>query len=246
MNDFALSTVVVLIVFVWCSSNVNGDGVCVSVGRQYNSTVSDAFGAKALTTSIKLGCNPYIDDSCALSPTFEDYGNTTVCGVIYADASRIKYSFLSYKDAASAHDAGAYVTHLGACGACSTLNDLAVYMNTSDLTEAARACGIKGLLDPQKDLDCLLGLGFTYPCAQIWQYNTQNTRAYCQNVCFRDYFQYYNNQTTCKLNDCLQCDEDKSGPIFKQFSGRTRRNSGLFSAIYRPPATVANLTHDYY
>jgi len=28
------------------------------------------------------------------------------------------------------------------------------------------------------------------------------------------------------LNDCLQCDEDKSGPNFKWFSGRTRYNFG--------------------
>ena len=37
-----------------------------------------------------------------------------------------------------------------------------------------------------------------------------------------------------KLNKCLQCDEDKSGPIFKWYAGRTRRNSGIHSEIDRP------------
>ena len=44
-----------------------------------------------------------------------------------------------------------------------------------------------------------------------------------------------NNKPDGSLNDCLQCDEDVSGPNFKFFSGRTRRNSGIPSAIMRPP-----------
>ena len=35
----------------------------------------------------------------------------------------------------------------------------------------------------------------------------------------------------CTLDDCLQCYEDESGPLFKQFGGRTRRNSGLLTTI---------------
>ena len=38
----------------------------------------------------------------------------------------------------------------------------------------------------------------------------------------------------CALNDCLQCDEDEAGPVFKAVAGRTRRRSGLESAIARP------------
>jgi hypothetical protein len=36
------------------------------------------------------------------------------------------------------------------------------------------------------------------------------------------------------LNACLACDEAKSGPTFKAVAGRTRRRSGLSSAIARP------------
>lgn len=40
------------------------------------------------------------------------------------------------------------------------------------------------------------------------------------------------------LNSCLQCDEDESGPVFKYYSGRTRRNSGIESEIPRPSDSI--------
>jgi hypothetical protein len=43
----------------------------------------------------------------------------------------------------------------------------------------------------------------------------------------------------------LQCDEDRSGAVFKAIAGRTRRNSGLPSAICRPCSTVTPLVHVY-
>ena len=48
----------------------------------------------------------------------------------------------------------------------------------------------------------------------------------------------------CALNDCLQCDEDEAGPVFKAVAGRTRRRSGLESAIARPCSTVAQIVHE--
>jgi hypothetical protein len=47
------------------------------------------------------------------------------------------------------------------------------------------------------------------------------------------------------LNECLQCDEDRSGPVFKAVAGRTRRNSGIRSSIPRPDDQVAHVVHDY-
>ncbi len=42
------------------------------------------------------------------------------------------------------------------------------------------------------------------------------------------------NENTGKLNECLWCDEKTSGPGFKYTAARTRRGSGLESAIPRP------------
>ena len=55
---------------------------------------------------------------------------------------------------------------------------------------------------------------------------------------------YNDDNNYCKLNDCLQCDEDHSGPIFQLIAGRTRRNSGLLSAIARPCKSIANITQE--
>ena len=39
-----------------------------------------------------------------------------------------------------------YVTHEGACGVCSTLQDLAVYLETPDLASVGIQCGIQGII----------------------------------------------------------------------------------------------------
>jgi hypothetical protein len=38
-----------------------------------------------------------------------------------------------------------YVTHEGVCGVCSTLQDLAVYLETPDLASVGIECGLQGV-----------------------------------------------------------------------------------------------------
>jgi hypothetical protein len=47
------------------------------------------------------------------------------------------------------------------------------------------------------------------------------------------------------LNACLQCDQEMSGDVFEAVAGRTRRNTGLTSALCRPCAEVRPLVHVY-
>ena len=140
---------------------------------------------------------------------------------------------------------GATVTHYGPCGLCSSLQDLAVYIRHDDLTTPVRTCGILGLSESDDtNLQCLLDLGFTPACAQIWFYNTAHTRSACFSLCIGALDDPFNREDGT-LNPCLQCDEDVSGPIFKSIAGRTRRNSGLPSAICRPCDGVARVNHAY-
>lgn len=53
-----------------------------------------------------------------------------------------------------------------------------------------------------------------------------------------------NDPETCELNDCFMCDDVQSGSIFGLFSGRTRRNSGMFTAILRDCSSIANINQD--
>jgi hypothetical protein len=107
-----------------------------------------------------------------------------------------------------------------------------------------RACGIESAGDLDANVACLEGLGFTPPCAQIWGYNTAHTRAQCLDDCLALIDAPYH-EPDGALNACLACDEAKSGPVFKAIAGRTRRNTGIASALCRPCDEVARIAHDY-
>jgi len=157
-----------------------------------------------------------------------------------------KYHLRNFASETEALNNNYSITHKGHCAACSSLQDLGVYIR-QNLTDATRECGIIGGLSHALMHNCLLDLGFSLPCVTIWEWNILNTKRDCFAVCVWSYITNEPfNKPDGSLNDCLQCDEDKSGPNFKFFSGRTRRNSGIISSIYRPPDTIYNMEHCYW
>lgn len=169
-----------------------------------------------------------------------------VCGLLPDGTKPRAYRLETFSTAADATAAGATITHTGSCGLCSSLANLAVYIRIPDLTEPVRACGVLGMFRGEEaNMNCLRELGFEEACAQIWYYNTVNTRTHCQSICTQLMTATYHSEDGAP-NECLQCDEDNSGPIFKKVAGRTRRNSGLPTAICRPCDTVAPIVHDYF
>lgn len=121
-----------------------------------------------------------------------------------------------------------------ACGACSSMQDLAVYIETPNLQSAGQICGVDALSNVTEALECYMNVGFSRSCAAAWLYDTTNTRIHCLNVCFQYLGKPPNkDEPNCPLNDCIMCDEVYSGPIFKKIAGRTRRDSGLVSFIIR-------------
>jgi hypothetical protein len=164
-----------------------------------------------------------------------------VCAVVVTGERR--YRLADFPSIEAAQAAGAVPTHGGRCGLCSPLADLAVYMRYPDLTEPVRQCGLAGG-DADEHMACLRALGFTEPCAQIWYFNTLHTRDQCLLACLAALGQPYH-QADGTLNECLVCDEEKSGPVFKAVAGRTRRNTGVPNAMCRPCAEVLPLVHVY-
>lgn len=168
-----------------------------------------------------------------------------VCGVVLEGGTSKRYSVMTYTSEQAARDAGARPTHFGPCGACSSLQDLSVYMAQNDLTDPVRQCGLTYFAGPPSaHIQCLQDLGFTLPCAQIWYYNTLNTKAVCSTPCYATLTDPYH-LPDGTLNECLICDEEMSGPVFKAIAGRTRRNTGLPNAMCRPCSEVQPLVHDY-
>lgn len=203
----------------------------------YTSADIDALDALQLTASFDL-----LEDDPYATPEDFPLDDTSVCAVT---VNGDDYSLETFADDAAAEAVGAQITHDGACGLCSPLQDLAVYMRQGDLTEPVRACGLMGISGgAEAQVECLRELGFTEPCAQIWGFNTTHTRTVCLQVCL-DLLDAPYHEADGSLNACLQCDEDMSGPVFKAVAGRTRRNTGLASALCRPCDEVRRVVHRY-
>lgn len=233
----------------WCILANSTSPTCPPEPTDY-STDAELIAALAQqrpTLPPRLPCNPYEEPTCDTVPTLFPADATTddtVCGLVYPRSDCARYHLRTFNSSAEAEAAGATVTHQGACGVCSTTQDLAAYMNTTDMTAAGTKCGVAAVLSPALGLACFERLGLSRPCALIWTQDALADTAACGAVCAKDLRAPYNGPPpACALNDCLQCDEDEAGPLFKRFAGRTRRRSGLESAIARPCDSVASLEH---
>lgn len=175
-----------------------------------------------------------------------------VCGVQFADAAGEDYRLATFPNRDELVASGFELTHFQACGACSTLQDLAVY-GELDLTIMAKVCSKRWSLAEKKS--CMQAIGFSEACAESWAYNAMKTAQSCALVCVREYglmalltgtenVPPVNEQG--ELNACLLCDEMMSGPGFQYSAGRTRRNSGIISEIDRPDEEVYEVLHRYF
>ena len=180
--------------------------------------------------------------------------NTQVCAVRFTDARREEYELQTFENSNEAIAADCIVTHRSHCGTCSSLRSLAVYMAKPDLTTPARSCVRKLTLWGIKS--CLMEtIGFDERCAETWAYNIAHTKQRCMATCVRHYGLWNvlrNNMgdrhvdENGELNPCLACDEFTSGPGFQYAAGRTRRASGLSSAIEREADQIYPVDHSLY
>lgn len=183
-----------------------------------------------------------VEDPYASAPTAAP-DSSAVCGLLGAESG---YTLQSFEGQQATADSGARVTHGGACGQCSGLQNLAVYMRHSDLTDPVRECGITGMFEgDEANIACLEAIGFDSACAQVWFFNTRHTREVCLDVCLANLDSPHHNPDG-SLNECLVCDEEESGPVFKAFAGRPRRNLGLPSGLCRPCDSVTSVVHRYF
>ena len=271
---------------------INGDADCPTdqiPQMEFSEEYVAFLQSLEVTNPYDLNCNPYEDDSCEATPTqnLTDLGDDAACGVKYDMTSvgdnqcPTKYSLVSYESVDEAEADGATVTHHGACGVCSTTQDLAVYIQYTDLVDKGTECSIRGIVDFDDGVLCYTEVGYTevcvkrigakrflfftgccsqsfsslycyfvvhllQPCAKMWVYNGYNTRDNCLGTCIR--FTVYslpNNAPPpeCTIAECLQCDEDESGPLFAKVAARSRRRSGLLSTIARPCDDILSVNH---
>ena len=213
-----------------------------NLDHEYTDSVISAFYEKVILNPVAVDTNPYRDYE---SSSWYEYPEEAVCAVKYAE-DRIHYVIATFDSEDAAEENGFIVTHKGHCGTCSTLQDLATYLYHPDLTTPVRRCSALVWFKPWS-IRCLESLGFTSECSETWYYNAQNTAKDCFRPCIDAWLKGdpFNNPDG-SLNDCLACDEEFSGPVFKYVAGRTRRNSGIRSAIDRPDEDIYPIIHDYY
>ena len=228
-------------------------GTCPAIAPRNNYTKIDidTWASQTAMNPYTLKCDPYDKSSCETEPAQDEFllslGEAAVCAMHFEEAlandnvtqlcEAASYTLVTYASFAEAEAADGFVTHTGHCGVCSTMQDLAAYLKSVDLTTEGKFCAKKGLFSLEIGQDCYKNLGMTEDCAQIWAYNSWNTATKCFADCVLEGTTDVPNNgpaPECKLNDCLQCDEDESGQIFQKYAGRTRRRSGLLSAIARP------------
>ena len=192
--------------------------------------------------------NPYNNKSEAYKQNVDEYlkNKDRVCGLKYDDIEKTTYHLKDFVSRESAETNNYIVTHFGRCGACSSTQDLSIYLQ-KDLTNPVRKCAFLTLISMKWAQKCIEKVGFTPVCGKIWLFNSKNTKNNCLFVCMASWISGEpNNKPNGDINDCLQCDEDISGPVFKYEAGRTRRNSGIHSEIDRPEDIVADIDQCYF
>jgi len=95
------------------------------------------------------------------------------------------YRIKTYPSREDAESAGGFVTHVGNCGVCSTLQDLAVYANADLIgaTSPGTFCRRQAATSFENGLACYRGLGLTQDCAKIWADTSWNTAKNCFGSC---------------------------------------------------------------
>jgi hypothetical protein len=142
----------------------------------YGSALLEGMAAWTLSKPFRrLSKDPY-EDAHLNSHTTESAAK--VCAVL-PNVEEKSYTLESFLSEEAAYDAGAVPTHAGECAACSTLQDLSVYVANADLTTPVRICAFKSFVSRQWSMQCLEELGFTPACADVWYYNAQHTRRKC-------------------------------------------------------------------
>ena len=126
----------------WCVPRNSGSGPCPLWEPQTNfsAVIINTYLSQTPRSIYHLNCNPYEDADCTTIPKqdFLDSQNA-VCAFLYPELpdgslSCSEYDMVSFPDRDAAETAGAVVTHGGACGLCSTAQDLALYLSMSSVT----------------------------------------------------------------------------------------------------------------
>jgi hypothetical protein len=157
--------------------------------------------------------------ACVLSTAS---GSTTstdpVCAYKFAAAAsdtsncpNRQYELTTYDGADAASADGAMMIHSGACGVCSTAQDLSARMSTVDtLQSKSITCATQFAFGGTfEDLvSCYETVGFTTQCATLWAHFAASNAELCAGSCAGQTGTLSGDPPFCELGSCLSCSED--------------------------------------
>lgn len=237
------------------------DGIC-PVERtpfmDYSVDTTNLLEFQNPTNPYSLTCNPFVDSPCRTTPTqsfTKDNDETAVCGIRYHYNTNSteatcpsSYTLKTYQSVQIAYfDDVSAITHVGACGVCSSTQDLAALMRIPDMVTASKMCIKKGgIAKNENSFECFLNMGFSESCAFLWHEYARATMRDCWNECVLADLgdKPFNDPGDCKLNKCLECQKVKTEPIFERVGGRTHARSGLLSSVVEPCHRIPSMEHD--
>ncbi|KAL3796891.1 hypothetical protein HJC23_008844 [Cyclotella cryptica] len=150
----------------------------------------------------------------------------------------------TFADENAAHEAGFLVLHCGACGACSSWENLKIeYTTRNTMSELANECAKVSLFGGDDAItDCLMApeIGFEPTCAQCWMEDIVCTREHCAFIFLQSQminnvgnFAVGPNEITSASCEEANCEAGNPGE-FVSCSGATRRRMNITSSIARP------------
>ncbi|MDA8792734.1 hypothetical protein N9N67_05780 [Bacteriovoracaceae bacterium] len=177
-----------------------------------------------------------------------------VCGLKFVDDTNIEYRLKTFPTSESAASDGYVVTHQFHCGGCSSLHDLAIYLESRDLVTNGRKCALKKGLNSSKKCHINL-MGLSPVCSEVWAYSAMATKKRCKKICLKEYglikallrkFPKERVNEDGTLKPCILCDELRSGGAFRFSAGRSRRSSGITSSIQREENEIYPIDYRLY
>ena len=180
---------------------------------------------------------PTQDGFCAF--VFEVGGSATEC-------QGRRYSLVTFATEDEVPSTGV-ITHQGACGVCSSAQDLATRMKTVDtFRQDIAACQTQGGQNFTELQTCIEEVGFTSHCANLWAHFAATEPEVCADKCQGiDFDAPFNGPPPgCDLPECFQCTAVFIGDDLEQLAGRTMPNSGIVENVARPCTSFYPVVHD--
>ena len=222
----------------------------------YRGCCTPACTAVALLALLVLFVAVVLIGAEAERPHFEDAPDTSalyqtdlVCGLAKnGTGAAARETLDGSTEALPAVQADYQVMNCGACGECSTVQDVDLYRKTKDtLTDTATECAVNAFLGRSLVEQCFAeAIGFTQGCERCWVDNVMCDLDNCKWTCLKMILSRQRKNKAGgdegELNDCLKCDERICGPPFFACAGANRRTSGVVSDIGRKSFQNCNKT----